>query len=63
MSYAGPNLTGKTWSADHDHLGQNDRDRPLKLNMMLNLVGTMHLVLRPIANCGIDPLALVQNPG
>ncbi len=60
MSY-GTSLTGKTWSADHDHLGQNDGS--LELNIMLNLVGTRHLVLRPIANGGIDPLVLVQNPG
>ena len=40
-------LTGKTtWSADNDHLDQNDRK--LKLNTLVNFVGTRHLVLMPI---------------
>jgi hypothetical protein len=39
-------LTGKTWLADVDHLGQNDRK--LKLNMLVNFVGARHLGLMPI---------------
>ena len=39
-------LTGKTWFAGVDHLGQNDSK--LKLNMLVNFVGTRHLVLMPI---------------
>jgi hypothetical protein len=39
-------LTGKTWLAEIDPLGQNDRK--LKLNMLVNFVGTMHLGLMPI---------------
>ena len=39
-------LTGKTWSADVDHLGQNDRK--LKLNTLVNFVGTWQLGLMPI---------------
>jgi hypothetical protein len=39
-------LTGKTWSADDDPIGQNDRQ--LKLNTLMHFVGTNNLVLRPI---------------
>ena len=39
-------LTGKTWSADDNHLDQNDR--LLNLNMLINFVGERHLVLIPI---------------
>ena len=44
-------LTGKTWSADVDHLGQNDRK--LNLNTLVNFVGTRHLGLMSITvfNC------------
>ena len=38
--------TGKTWSADVDHLGQNDCK--LKLNSLVNFVGTRHLGLMSI---------------
>ena len=35
--FCGTNLTGKTWSADKDHLGQNDRQ--LTLYTLVNVVG------------------------
>ena len=42
--FCGAILTGKTWSADKDHLGQNDRQ--LKLYTLINFVGPSHIVLR-----------------
>ncbi len=39
-------LTGKTWLADANYLGQNDH--LLKLHTLINFVGTRHLVLIPI---------------
>ena len=39
-------LTGKTWSANNDYLNQNEC--LLKLNMLINFVGTKNLVLRLI---------------
>ena len=41
--FCGAILTGKTWSANKDHLGQNDRQ--LKLYTLINFVGPSHLVL------------------
>ena len=39
-------LTGKTCSADDDHLGQ--KDRMLKLHTLINFVGMGHFVLIPM---------------
>ncbi len=39
-------LTGKTWSADDDPTGQNDRQ--LTLHTLMHFVGMSNLVLRPI---------------
>ncbi len=44
--FDGAILTGKTWSADDNPIGQNDRQ--LKLNTLMHFVGTNNLVLRPI---------------
>jgi len=42
--FCGAILTDKTWSADKDHLGQNDRQ--LKLYTLVNFVRPSHSVLR-----------------
>jgi hypothetical protein len=39
-------LTGKTWLADDDPIGQNDLQ--LKLNTLMHFVGMNNLILRPI---------------
>jgi len=38
--FCGAILTGKTWSVDKDHLGQNDRQ--LKFYTLINFVGLSH---------------------
>jgi hypothetical protein len=44
--FYGSILTGKTWSADDNPIGENDRQ--LKLNTLMHFVGTNNLVLRQI---------------
>ncbi len=44
--FYGAILTGKTWSADKDHLGQNDCQ--LTLHTLMHFVEASNLVLSPI---------------